>query len=98
MIRILDKLFDSILNWMENVQWNREARRRKRKRKKEAKARHRIQKKIGDAKRLLRDNGYALERNWQDIEYKGEKYTPFMIEEFMYEEKDSIRITARKYE
>ena len=49
---------------------------------------------IIEAKKVLLDNGYSFERDWQDIKYKGESYTPIMVEEH----KQSIIITARKKE
>lgn len=93
----VDNMFDRLLDWMENVQWNRDSRRRKRKANKEAKKASRIKKKIDDAKKVLREHGHEFERDWQDIEYKGEKYTPIMVEEYSCFEGDSIKITARKY-
>ena len=93
----LDNMFDNLLNWMENVQWNRDSRRRKRKANKEAKKASRIKKKIDDAKKVLREHGHTFERDWQDIEYKGEKYTPVMIEECSYYDRDAIIITAQKH-
>ena len=78
-------------------QRNRDSRRRKRKANKEAKKASRIKKKIDDAKKVLREHGHEFERDWRDIEYKGEKYTPIMVEEHSYFDGDSIIITARKH-
>ena len=98
MIKLLDKMFDSFLYWLERVQWNRDSRRRKRKYKKQSKENSKIQDRLKNAEKLLRDNGYVFERDWQDIYYKGEKYTPIMIEEHQHFGYDTIIITARKYE
>ena len=94
----LDKMFDSVVYWLENVQWNRDARRRARERKKNAKASARIKKKIDNAKKVLKDNGHTFERNWQNIEYKGERYTPTMIEEVESDKGDIIIIHAIRIE
>ena len=96
MIKILDKLFDNFLYWLERVQWERDARRIRRTKKKNEKHLTRIREKIKAAENLLRDNGYTFERDWQDIEYKGEKYTPIMIEEFEHFDHNTIVLTARK--
>ena len=98
MIKLLDKIFDSFLYWLERVQWNRDSRRQRRKRNKERKARSRLLKKLKKSEMFLRNNGYIFERDWQDIYYKGEKYTPIMIEEYAHFSGDSIIITAKKTE
>ena len=46
MTKLLDKMFDSFLNWLERVQWNRDSRRRNRKYKKQRKANSKIQKRL----------------------------------------------------
>lgn len=93
MMKWLDKIFDSFLCWLENVQWNRDKRRRARERKKDAKQVARIKKEIDNAKRVLKDNGYVFERDWQDIKYQDRIYTPTMIEEISDE---TIIIHAKK--
>ena len=96
MMKLLDKIFDEFLNWLENVQWSRDDRRYRRKRKKETKRNLALKKKIDKAKSLLKDNGYTLEREWTDITYRGERYTPTMVEEIISDEGDLIIIHARK--
>jgi hypothetical protein len=98
MIKWVDKMFDNFLDWLKNVQWERDRRRLRREKKKSAKANALAKKEIEKAKKILRDNGIALERDWSDIEYKGIKYTPILIEEYSNYSGDSIIITAKKYE
>lgn len=88
-----DKMFDSFLNWLENVQWNRDKRRIARELKKEKEANACVKKKVEDAKQVLIDNGYSLERDWQDIIYHSKRYTPVMIEEGF--DSKTIIITAK---
>lgn len=88
------KMLDRLLDWLERVQWEMDAKRQKNERKKKRKETARIK----NAKKVLIENGYTFERDWQDIEYKGNKYTPILIEECSGFQKDSIIITARRTE
>lgn len=90
------KMLDRLLDWLERVQWEMDVKRRENERKKKRKETAHIKKKIDNAKKVLIENGYTFERDWQDIEYKGNKYTPIMIEECSGFQKDSIIITARR--
>ena len=98
MIKWLDEIFDRFVCWLENVQWDRDRRRRARERKKEAKEKARIKKEIDNAKRVLKDNGYVFDRDWQDIAYQDRIYTPTMIEEVESDKGDIIIIHARRIE
>ena len=89
----LDKIFDKFLYWLENMQWNRDKRRQEVAEKKKAKRRILHKKEIEKAKRLLMGNGYTFDRDWKDITYKGERYTPTMVEEIS---DDIIIIHAKK--
>ena len=51
MIKLLDKMFDSFLYWLERVQWNRDSRRRKRKYKKQSKENSKIQDRLKNAEK-----------------------------------------------
>ena len=90
----LDKMFDKFLYWLENVQWNRDTQRRLKEKKKEQAKIASIKKKVEDAKQVLIDNGYSLEKDWQDIIYQETRYTPVMIEESF--DGKTIIITAKK--
>ena len=90
----IDNLLDKCIGFIEWIQHKRFCRMVNKTWAKNKKEEQILQQKIDEAKKVLLDNGYSFERDWQNINYKGESYTPIMIEEY----KESIIITAKKKE